>query len=110
MNQTERPYKEIGERLEEFRKSLGLDRKSLSEKLGMTVSHYGNLAGGIKLVSNRHTIKLIDLYPDCNLTYILGGYGSLRLGDSNDEQDKRIHELEIEIRVLKDVLKTFQKE
>lgn len=105
MSQSEKPYKEIGKRLDEFRRLMDFERKYIAKELGMTVFHYNNLARGDKLISNKHLIRIANRFPDLNINYVLSGNRSILISNIENEQDKEIVKLLGQIEVLKQVIK-----
>ncbi len=106
MDQPNKPYKAIGERLEKFRQYLGISRKELAEVIGAKVTHVNNLIGGHKLLSNRHMIILINHYPQLNCNWLLVGAGEMLFVDPKDVFDKEIYKLQVENELLLKLLQS----
>ena len=63
---------EMGKRLKEKRKSLGLTQEQLAEKLNISIKHYGGVERGIAGLSIENLIELSNILG-VSLDYLLKG-------------------------------------
>ena len=78
---------EMGKRLKEKRKALGLTQEQLAEKLNISIKHYGGVERGIAGLSIENLIELSNILG-VSLDYLIKGECP-----ENDLLPKRIREL-----------------
>lgn len=78
---------EMGKRLKEKRKALGLTQEQLAEKLNISIKHYGGVERGIAGLSIENLVELSNILG-VSLDYLIKGESP-----ENDTFPERIREL-----------------
>ena len=86
---------EMGKRLKEKRKALGLTQEQLAEKLNISIKHYGGVERGIAGLSIENLIELSNILG-VSLDYLIKGEFP-----ENDILPERIRELYLSCPVSK---------
>ncbi|MFY0481044.1 helix-turn-helix domain-containing protein [Flavobacterium sp. PLA-1-15] len=114
-------------RLEILMEHLGMNASSFADKIGVQRSSISHLLSGRNKPSLDFVMKILDIFPDVNLYWILNGKGNLLKGEvdyeatletkneddhtpilsSNSSEEKNI-EKKIEVENLKSKVSEFQ--
>ena len=70
-----------GDRLELFRKSLGLTQAQLGEILGRSQASYASLENEVNGLAHEFTKTLLNCFPTINIDWLYTGRGSMRIGE-----------------------------
>ncbi len=78
-------FSDIGNRIRERRKQLGMSRELFSERVGISVGHLSLVERGERFVRAENLLKISDVLS-ISTDYILKGSKTALLHDSNKEQ------------------------
>ena len=106
MSATEKPYLELGQRLELFRKHLNIDKKTFATQMEMLPQHYRNIANGYKVLTTRYLTRLAINHTELNIRWILTGEGQMLYSQQSDDELTR---LSIENNLLRELLNPGKK-
>lgn len=115
----------IGERMKEIREFTGLNQIKLAEKLGLQQGSYSGIESGSSGLSMKTAINIAKSYKNIDLHWLITGEGKMIrditikssnivgsvIGNNNNaekhlltEQEKKIIELEAQVKLLKELL------
>ena len=78
-----------GVRLEEIRKQIKLDKRSFVKKIGYNnETSYNSIVRGDRAISSKVLTKLLENYPQFNLNWLIGGYGSMIITELLDSKNE----------------------
>ncbi len=107
---TDKPFEELGKRIEAFRMHLRVDKKTMAQLIGMQPQHYRNVVNGYKIITTRYLIQLATNHKELNLHWLLTGKGAMLMASAESTIEEEIKKLQIENNLLRDLLRPDRKD
>lgn len=73
---------EIAEELRKYLLTKERTQKDLAEKIGISTAHLSNYLRGQERISRKVADKIVELWPEIRLAFLLSGEGSITAGPS----------------------------
>lgn len=109
MPESDKPYLEMGQRLEMFRKHLNISKIEMSKQIDMLPQHYRNIANGYKILTTRYLKRIAINHIELNIRWLLTGEGSMLNRQRSKIDQEELNRLEIENNLLRELLRPGDK-
>jgi hypothetical protein len=99
--------KEIGDRIDIFLKTKGLNRREYCEKYEEDYSSFSHMTRGSRAINKKQIDKLVTSFPDIDLNYILKGETYKYEGNTVNEASADYYKMSNE-ELIKEAMKLLE--